>query len=256
MKRRCRLICASLIIILAVSCFAGCSDEPRSYAPNAAFGTQVLNDVLGFFVVNGKFAVMDRDDFGRQLFVYQAVSAAAPGPALIAVCVCQRADAAGYVYYYPSDFLLYQGSEKAGGGLTDAALIGETCSLMRPGELEALKAENDWGKPFNVALCDRVPIDCLQVQGPVKDSVKEQFFKEIDIDGRPVSFVYLTSDQYGRHIYFSGVRGPGVQYAAAYIELFYPDGRFDYVRIPDLLRYQDQMKAFKAENHWNQPISP
>lgn len=256
-KLKCGLIC----IIIAIGILfgvTGCERRPEYYGSYVNLNTVVLNSVIGLYSLeDSRIELMDQDDFGRQMFIYLGNSSVASMQGLIALFICQKADKA-YAYYYPDDcFLLYQ-SDSPRWMLHGKKLSDKVFELMSAEDLESLKEKNDWGKPLDETRCDKKPITRRHKEGTVKRDYKLAFYSAIGYaitNERVSTGDYLTSDGYGRHIYYSGIQpGANGQYGINYIVMYYPDGHFDYIKITDLLNYQDQMKAFKARNNWNKPI--
>jgi len=74
----------------------------------------------------------------------------------------------------------------------------------------------------------------------------------------PGLFYYLTSDSYNRHIYFfRGITEDDV-YTRSFVVIFNKDGTFDpdvgVMEIQDVWNYQDDLKAFKERNGWNNSL--
>jgi len=231
--------------------FTSCERSIKYHGPDVNLNTVVLNNIIGLYSLEDSgIAPMEQDDYGRKLFVYQGKSVAIPDPGLVAICICQKSDSK-YAYYYPEDcFLLYQNNVNS--NLRDDALVNKALELAPATDLESLKEKNDWGKPLDLTRCDKKPLIRSYKEDPVDKDSKLAFYSAVGYMNLPGAnvwdFLYLTSDSYNRHIYYSQIKTDG------YAVMFYPDGHFDYVKITDPLHYQDDMKAFKARNNWNEPI--
>ena len=252
MRRKSKLICVILAVVIAASCFTGCDPSPAYYyGPYVDLSTVAVSNIFGISNLwAGEILLMEKDDFGRQMFAYWGISNAVSSPGIIAICVSQKS-AGKYVYYYPDDCFLLYARDRTGyveGG--DPARISQSWALMSAEDLNALKEKNDWGKPLDLSRCDKKTVSRTK-SDPVSKEFKLAFYGAVGyltVHDWVTGFYYLTSDSYNRHIYYSQINSDN------YAVMFYPDGHFDYIKITDPLHYQDAMKAFKAQNNWNQPI--
>lgn len=158
--------------------------------------------------------------------------------------------------------------------------------------LETFKAENDWNAPINEEKLDSAPIHLPKISvrwGSRKDSVnllntewEKQIFALAEKNGhnlpdenrdeRYFSHVnWMATDKYGRRLYYvegyyyvngdDESENPHVNYVQYYLEMvaiIHPDGTFDtdtfMVELADKVNYQEQIKALKQANDWNEPL--
>jgi hypothetical protein len=262
-----RLKVFAILTVMIIILFTGCERSPtRYYGPYADLANVTMNNVLGIEPVYGSIAPMDKDDFGRQMFVYLGRSKAAPyrylegttimgsQQSIIAICVSQKSDSK-YVYYYSDDcFLIYAEDKIKYESVdrdTEKGMANLAWDLMSDEDLEALKEKNYWGKPLDETRWERTRINPVHIESSVKDKSKLAFCDEIGYkipsSGTP-TFQYLTTDKYGRCINCFSTSDK------CYAVMFYPKGNYDYIEITDRLDYQDDMKEFKAQNNWGEPI--
>lgn len=123
------------LMILCVLIMCSCKLETGEFLELALCGSYA---VPGCFSSDLKGAtpsteVLGRDEYGRILFMYEAVNIVS-GEIEESLVICQKLDE-DYVYYY-EDICYSRGD------------IGEEA-------IETLKSENDWGKPLNNSLMSR-----------------------------------------------------------------------------------------------------
>ncbi|MEQ2440565.1 hypothetical protein [Solibaculum intestinale] len=94
-------------------------------------------------------------------------------------------------------------------------------------------------------------------KGPMDEEVVYRRYRSYlgdDARSRGNPIVYIVSDDYGRAIY----TGFG-KHSKLIVMLFNPDGTYDdstgTMDLTSFVAYQDQLKAFKDRNHWNQPLT-
>ena len=273
MKKRTLLY--ALGIFLVTIMVTGCFNErlPHAYyGPNGDLNSEVTNSILGIYCVDfNRIAVVEEDSFGRRLFAYWGQTVAA-NPALgnshwiYSFLIVQKSDEE-YVYYYPDyNFVLYRG-EREYYKLPEEELVRRAKDPAKADDIEWLKQKNDWGEPFDESKCFNALISQQNLERAskstlVSDGAKEKAREQIALlnSSNRGAFYYLTSDDYGRHIYFYRViRDEDEVYTKSYVVAFNKDGSYDetdgIMEITDLWDYQDDLKAFKERNGWNTPPS-
>ena len=239
-----------IFIAVMITLFAGCT-RYEYVGKHIDLHTIIMNNTLG--VATSRVGLwarpMDEDSFGRRMFIY--------GGHEIAIGICQKSDNK-YVYYYPDDcYILYNLTiEQRWSLIEDGELSDSVWDIIPAEDLEMLKEMNDWDKPIDESRCEKKKISRNSSGNFVKDEAMMAFYAVIDYDrSSPEWFQYMTSDDYGRHIYFSRICDSDGNYIDNYAVMFHPDKRFDYIKIIDLFDYREQMKEFKARNNWGEPIN-
>jgi len=273
------------LLLLALSL----TGTPSSYeyvGDNVDLSTEARNSILGADQGwESSIVVVDEDNYGRKMFVFRGTSIAADEvdqyagyKYLYGVLISQQSDRE-YVYYYEDyNFLIYSQSDCAE-IIPRSPSNSELAELVDyPGfqeDIATLKDENDWGKPLNENKFFKVRISRgdkdKDTQGGLapeqsKDAIvayiESQANYQNDSPGYTIasSMSYLTSDDYGRHIFF--VRfwkykdtSATMEYLDSYVVIFNEDGSVSkpngIMKIADLWNYQDDLRAFKIRNGWN-----
>jgi len=265
---------------------------PSSYGyvgEHIDLSTEVKNSILGAeYGWESEIYVIDEDSLGRRMFVFLGTASTVSGGPyetygrLLGILIVQYSDKE-YVYYYPdNNFLLFKYedwfSEYPRYPNTEALLKEFADNPDIADEVERLKVLNDWEKPLNASKLTRVTLSRWDKDKDTKDGlVSEQsmlwvFDQIVEKSGLTEvgnsrnyisnSFHYLTSDDYGRHIYYLDLRRSSEyiedhEPLASYVIMFNADGSVDLVygvmELKDLWNYQDELRAFKKQNNWGQP---
>jgi len=252
---------ASIIILFFVCPLMGCQftgykgEHPELY-------TVAVNSLLGMkgYHSHGDAIIklIEEDAFGRKLFSYYEDSYYGEGwPNSFSYLICQKEDGA-YVYYYAD----YSFISKEWNGL-ELPFTNE--------EIEELKMENDWGKEINEEKLVKVEISRKKNEPNVKIERKDYdilFQKIAEEKGRKGDGtmvypypIYLTSDTYGRLIYYATAIHKDMDKEDVELHLviiFNPDGSYDedtcVLELKDLYNYQDDLKDLKEANNWNEEL--
>ena len=123
-------------------------------------------------------------------------------------------------------------------------------------EIEELKKQNDWNQELKRNECIKVKVVREKEMGPIEDKKLEKaYYETLGEDGGPhaISRIsFLVTDDYGRSIYiWYGNSGRNL------VIIFQPDGSYEeqgVMELKELQKYQDELKAFKELNGWNQPV--
>ena len=133
-----------------------------------------------------------------------------------------------------------------------------------------MKTKNDWGKEINEEKFIKYEITRKKKKPNVEIERRdyEALIKKVAKDhGRIVEesipypgIVYLTSDSYGRMLYYvDGTLSNSYKNNTDYILaiIFNPDGSYDedtcVLELNDFYHEQDRLKEFKELNGWDQP---
>jgi len=234
--------------------------------------TVAMNTLLGAFGYyeaassdkmerDSRIEILDEDDYGRILFAYNEYS----NISSLSLLIMQQKDDT-YVYFYPNYcFISY-----------DVRIsiwennFGEIAlNYFSEEDIQALKDKNDWDQEVNESKCVKAQITRIKIQPEIKLDKKdfEPLFKKLAKDtgyngsDTIVRYAfYCTSDTYGRMLYYAWGVGRNVNPyrrfdVAIIINL---DGSYDeetcIMELSDLFNYQDELKALKDLNSWNQPL--
>ena len=258
-----RLVVVGITIFLFFCTLTGCNLLlPTGYSgEHPALYTEAVNSLLSVLGWHShgdsRVKIMEEDAFGRVLFSYYDDKSDYCGEDIFAYLICQKVDET-YVYYYPDyNYILNEWNH------VDIPFSEE--------EIEDLKRKNDWGKEINEEKFIKYEITREKKKPNVKieDKKFQAIFNKVAMNhGRIVDEStiypytrYLTSDSYGRMIYYAEASLPnnhieGIGYILAII--FNPDGSYDeetcVLELNDFYHEQDRLKEFKELNGWNQPL--
>ena len=253
-----KTIIAGAAIILLICTLTGCNLLlPTSYRGEyPALYTEAVNSLLAIkgYHSHGDALLepVEEDSFGRVLFYYYEDSY--NDIYSFSYLICQKIDET-YVYYYPDyNFIL---KEWNGVGIP-----------FSDEEIEDFKNKNDWGKEIKEKELIKYEITRKKKEPEVKTKRKDfdMLFQKIAKehgrigDGTMLdpSVYYLTSDLYGRTLYYASAYHKDVSKEDMLFNLaiiFNPDGSYDentcVVELIDLYNYQDTLKEIKELNGWN-----
>ena len=264
MHRVKKTISVGLAVLLIVCTFSACffmlpytgykGEFPALY-------TVAVNSLLAVYGYHSHgdalLEPIEEDSFGRVLFSYHEDDYYGEGwPNSFSYLICQKTDET-YAYYYPDyNFIIKEWNG------ADVPFSKE--------EIDDLKSKNDWEKELDEKGLTRIEIARQQKEPEEKMERKDFtvfFQKTAEEKGRGedkihVNYVcYLTSDTYGRAIYYAS-GGCGDPYGD-HLELdlaiiFNPDGSYKeetcILELTDLYHYQDDLKEFKELNNWNRAL--
>jgi len=254
-----KIFLCCLLSIAFVFCGAGCKDKDTGYKGDFPdLYSEAIHSLLG---VSGYHShgdalieIIEEDSFGRKLFSYSDGT----GFNSYNLLVCQKSDET-YVFFYPNYNFISMKWE----GISIGAFSNE--------EIEALKNKNDWNKNLDQSKCIKIEIVRNKVQPELKigKSVFEIFFNKVaeskgynGCEWTYTSTIYFTSDSDGRMMYSAYGEGRGstsTNFDVYLALIFNTDGTYNeetcIMELTDLYNYQDELKAFKELNNWNQPLS-
>ena len=253
-----KTIIVGAAIILLVCTLAGCIFTGYKGKYPALY-TEAVNSILAIkgYHSHGSplIELVEEDSFGRLLFSYYEDSHYGKGwPNAFSYLICQKIDET-YVYYYPDyNFIIKEWNH------VDVPFSDK--------EIEDLKNKNDWGKEISEKELIKYEITRKKKEPEVKIERKDYnvLFQKIAKehgrvgDGTMVQpyVLYLTSDSYGRTLYYASGVHTDVSKEGKKLNLviiFNPDGSYDekicVMELIDFYTYQDTLKEFKELNGWN-----
>ena len=268
-----------IIILVSVIVFgiSGCrnryytGDYPELYtvATNSLLGAR---GVVPYLHSEPRITILDVDSQGRTLFLY--VDVGMPG---INLLISQHSDE-HYVYFHPHyNFIIFETREEMTSRIT---LDGVQMRHFHPEiieKIDELKERNDWNQELNLESSIKKEIDSSSVPpGPInRDELEEAlgiaWNNGEERESRRGTFVFLTTDNYGRSVYLwyrvESKRAYREHSRASYwrfypvghiVLLFQPNGYFDgqkgFMDLEDIHHYQTALREFKERNDWNQPF--
>lgn len=203
---------------------------------------------------DSKIEILEKDSFDRVLFTYTEEKDT------YSLLICQKYDYE-YTYYYDDYSFINTIYNSSGNSFSDIQIL-------------ELKEKNDWNAEINETKLTKKRIE-REKSKPKQTFTESQFedcFKRIAItngykgsDSIYRYSEYLTSDTYGKSLYYAygvGLDTDGIgatpdskKTVFDLVFIFNSDGTYNedtfVIRINDFYNYQDQLKEFKAINHWN-----
>ena len=207
--------------------------------------------------------VVETDDFGRMLFLYWESNPHWEFNIISAFSlIISQHSYGGYVYFYPHHNFI---SVRHMLNLPSSDFVPNISQLeedFTANAIEELKERNSWNQELNLDYAVRVPIVYTKEDrdGPIYRetllSAGIEVFELEEDERRSPFFHFFITDAYDRSIYV--VHGASVGDRRIFVVLFQPDGSFDIdtgaMELLDLQHYQDELKALKQQNGWNQPF--
>lgn len=236
------IVLVLVISLLLTSCFGDGMDYHGEYPDLYSVAIHSIIGIYGYDFSEVKFDskinVIDEDEQGRKLFSYQENSTVSTYNLII----CQKTND-DYTYFYP-----------------DYNFISSSEDTFPEEEIEQLKEKNDWNKEINEYSCVKAKVTRKKPQGLInRKAVNKLYCFALGEDAYypNSSIIYLISDNYGRELYTG--YGKYSSKRVVVMLLNHPDGSYDentsVMELKNYYSYQEELKAFKERNHWNQPLS-
>ena len=257
--RSIKTIAIGAAVFFLVCTLAGCLQYTGYKGEYPALYTEAVNSILAIkgFHNHGDALInlVEEDSFGRILFSYYDDSYYY-GEYFLSYLICQKIDET-YVYYYPDyNFIIKESN------WVDVPFSDE--------EIEDFKNKNDWGKEIKEKELIKYKITRKKKEPEVEIETKDfdvlfqKIAKEHGRNGNGTMVdpyvLYLTSDSYGRTLYFASANHTDVNKEVMEINLaiiFNPDGSYDektcVMELMDFYNYHGRLKEFKELNGWDQP---
>jgi hypothetical protein len=259
------IIAIPLLVAIFFSLF-GCEDF-TIYTGPLDLCNQAGNNIVGIReVVGDPCVIIEEDSYGRTLFLYiggSIIAAEAEGGSetFIAILVCQKSDD-DYVYFYPDINFTLESYESSTSifRLCEEEQVRIALAAVTHKAIDQLKELNDWDKPINDDRCTRVEIQThngFPATQLIQRSVLEEAYGTVALRNEyyvSTAFYYLSSDSYGRHIFFFRTDNEDGIYVNSYVVIFNPDRSYVIEEIKDIWNYQYEMMDFKAQNNWDKPL--
>lgn len=179
---------------------------------------------------SSQIEVLERDSYGRILYSYSCYNSITAKD-VVAIAICQKSDR-DYVYFYED--ICY--------------ILGE----YEDGDVDALKATNDWESPYNESKMSRRKIKYtfdLQIIDDCDQkfyTVQKVFVKAVGIkESNIYNYGFVDYDANGLAVYFFAINnedGTKNQYYVISNDSY----EISYIRINQL----DDIVSFKKENGW------
>ena len=286
------ILIVCLTIVLAIST-TGCGYRGYRGKHKGAYTLiySQVPDVLGArsgimaFLVDPQIIRLQEDGFGRALYLYIEDAGE-----MVSICLVQK-ETKKNVYFYPEqstlsfrvpyyfyDFYSDFSKEEL------VSILNDVCSDE---ELINFKADNDWNLPLNEDKFDSAAIILPKTSWRWDNRVdkvnlsnsewEKHLFKvatenghdKLDSSSKYFSYSsWMATDDYGRRLYY--LEGcyyehfdrysntESIEHFLEMVAIINPDGTFDeelfMVELVDKANYQEQIRALKIANNWNQPL--
>lgn len=230
--------------------YGGEHPDLYSIAINSLLWTTGISQTADRFA-DSEIIVLEEDAYGRILFSYWEKSYHRKDLAPYSLLIGQKTDG-DYVYFYPDHNFI--------------SVERDPFSLKTDGfsedEIGNLKRLNDWNEEIDLDKCVKVEITNKKPKPQISKEVFDLLIKKaIGYEGEATLFRYadhVSSDNYGRSIYCCFGIGSWKDTNTIYLVfIFNPDGSYNeetcILDPSDYYNYQDELKAFKELNHWNEP---
>lgn len=286
------ILIVCLTIVLAIST-TGCGYRGYRGKHKGAYTLiySQVPDVLGArsgimaFLVDPQIIRLQEDGFGRALYLYIEDAGE-----MVSICIVQK-ETKKNVYFYPEQSTLsfrvpyyFYESYTSFSKEQLKLLFNDVCSDE---QLENFKANNDWNLPLIEEKLDSAPIILPRIilrweqrtnKVNLSDEKWEKYLFKVAVEnGHDITDDYnkyfsysswMATDDYGRRLYYlEGVyyeyfdnysNISSIRYFLEMVAIIKPDGTFDeelfMVELVDKANYQEQIRALKIANNWNQPF--
>ena len=249
-----RILLTVLAVIMLFS-VGGCSKKPYA-GDRADLYTVALNSLLWVSGVSWEgdketdptIEILEEDSYGRVLFTYREKNFGSV-MSFCSMLIMQKTED-GSVYFYPD----------VNAVCLRVTLNGESTSFPEE-TIASLKEQNDWNKEVDVEKCVKKEIGATPLES-IKEGKEnaEIIYEALSQYKTPTQWTFYKgmSDDYGRAIYHGWMVDSEGRWESLALLLnldmtydsetcyFTPANRYDYM---------DELQAFKALNHWNEPIA-
>ena len=228
--RKIALLLAFLFVI--VCSFSACADESEDMKL-AVCGSYAVPGMFCHDLKGGTYScdVIERDSYGRILFLYETASVITEKNEK-AYVVCQQIDSA-YVYFYEDICYLTVADGKA--------------------DIESLKSLNDWDMPLDDSCMSRrkhsISYDLYIMTDSKIDynEAEEACCQALDLlPSKIYVFTTLDINQYGQELFFLSINNDGAK--ETYCVLINSDYEVFFANVEN--DFQMQIRQFKQENGW------
>jgi hypothetical protein len=233
-----------VVMVFLLMTITSCTCEPYIYDGEYPEVYSVVLDTIpgveGYMLSeiyqNPRIELIEEDQFGRKMYLYYEGKSIST----YSLVIVQRSDATKAYYYLNRNY------------------ISSNENNFTESNINIFKADNDWDSDFNNDECTSILISTLKGTSPLTYEQIKPFYEyvlpgdEHFSDDRWIE--YFISDEYGRIMITVGARFE----AKWAIMMFFPDGTYDsengYLILTDFYTYQNQLKEFKENNNWNEPL--
>lgn len=262
MKNAYKLICILMILLL----ISGCSLLHKEGGSPYYSGTRydlfrlALNSFPGprqGLGVKIDESTIEKDDFGRELYVVKMMQASEyyQGDILIGVgtidaayVIAQAHDDQRVYYYEDICFRLFNSQSQKG---------------IRQNLLEELKESNDWNQPLHLEKCasrlyedDFAGMDNLTFDESAHTSIEDAFGKRYSIKAESeegyISIIKITADASGKELY--GVRVKKLDKNKCFMVIYHPGKKIDMesnVLELTTVDFGEELHQLKIRNDWD-----
>ena len=264
MKIRALGICCIVFVL------HGCYTPPKEKfkdKENGALVVQAENNLLGIYDNWATYCQeLDEDSYGRKMYVFWGESevnkkSLPDGRGHVWAILIQQKIEGEYVYYYDDiSYIMKESNLSFNIWEKNDRFISETIGSLSDSEINKLKEENDWDKEYNDEKMTKKLIMkySKHYKRRIVDEKRQKEVYENNFPSKyphPWRFVtYLTSDDYGRYIYFCRTVDENGVFDSAYLIMFYGAESYKILEISDIWDYRDEIIEFKRDNNWGKPV--
>ena len=248
----------STLLIIAI-CFCACFYEPFKYSGSYAdLYTEALHSILGIAgrieyehgVLNPVIEVVDQDEYGRKLFLYNEEGIM---KGVVFLLISQKTEN-DTVYYYPDYNFLIVAEEDLSRVHSEEKEKDVQQSWWESDvfsdQIAELKAINDWNKEIRLERCVSQKIILDKENDPLPSKRRLKIYEEIFGEYKNYGDAYiqfLTKDDDGKLLYLA----ENTNRELDDYRMLIVDGDAYYSKeINNLTAYQEELAAFKREHNW------
>ena len=244
-KNALKILCLAICSIFILIPFSGCVYRGYSGKYPDLF-TAAINSVLwncghsqgADRPIDSKIEILETDEYGRTLFTYMEARYTRRTMKYSALLVAQYTSDDQVFYYEDCNYIVKDRSV--------SLTFGQN-------EMEHLKEINDWNKPINADKCiGKTIIRKKQTNSEIENAVINKVITEYDAsDYQHFTFAdYLTDDKNGNSIFYGIIDRSSSEEVIFFVAFVSANGEIKIFTPSDLFNYNEELKAFKAENGW------
>lgn len=195
--------------------------------------------------INPQIEIIDEDMYGRTMFTYYETYYAGAGISFSALIICQYSNEREVFYYEDINYIV-----------KEQILYAQSIKEFKDGEIEQLKAANDWNQEMNFDKCIKKEITRYKPTIPYENEIKNKIKSEFQLfSGEYSLFInFLTKDSVNANFIIYGyiiINNEDNKYFIGIVKsdkntfkelsIFVPSNVFD---------YKTELIEFKKINNW------
>ncbi len=240
------LLCLLLVAVLTVS--SGCDYKGYS-GKDVDLYTVAINSVLWNLghssdadrFCDSQIEVIEKDAYGRTLFVYHEKHYVEDSLAFSALIISQYSTD-GYVYYYEDNNYIIK--EQSPYEINSVNFEQE--------KIDIIKVLNDWNNELDLSKCTKKEINKKKPNIPTdNEAIKNNVLEELEIkDNKRMHLFYLTGDNNGNYLIY-GTAKPDAYSYIHFVAFVTSEGEIKEMLVPqEPYNYQSELKELKMRNGW------